>query len=152
MAVPSVLCQEPPTPDSPQASLVHSALLLPEPTVSGCKWNFVHWPFKSFLCLLLSLAVGQKPCCFSQPCYCGSFLGFWCCRLRSPARAPYFSEATPQPLKYPSSTSAAACGSQPALSYLLCSPYQSHCIEVASFICLWFLSSWCCLFFRVIFL
>ena len=36
-AVLSVLSPEPPTPDSTQASLVHSVLPLPEPKVSGYK-------------------------------------------------------------------------------------------------------------------
>ena len=46
-AVPSVLFPEPPTRDSPQASLFHSALLLLESSVSECKQHFVSWPFKS---------------------------------------------------------------------------------------------------------
>ena len=33
-------------PDSPHATLIHSALPLLESRVSGCKWNFVDWPFK----------------------------------------------------------------------------------------------------------
>ena len=28
-------------------TLVHSALLTLKPSVSGCKWDFVHWPLKS---------------------------------------------------------------------------------------------------------
>ena len=36
-AVPSILSPEPPTPDSPQDSLVHFALPLPEPMLSGSK-------------------------------------------------------------------------------------------------------------------
>ena len=45
-AAPAVLSLKLPSPDSPQAPLVHSALPLPEPRVSGCKLNFVGWPFK----------------------------------------------------------------------------------------------------------
>ena len=37
---------EPPTPDSLQASLDHSALPLPEPRVTGFTRKFVSWPFK----------------------------------------------------------------------------------------------------------
>ena len=33
-------------PRLPQASLANSVLPLPEPKVSGCQQNFVHWPFK----------------------------------------------------------------------------------------------------------
>ena len=41
MVVPSLLSPEPPAPDSPHTSLVHSALPLLEPRVSGCKHNCV---------------------------------------------------------------------------------------------------------------
>ena len=47
VALPSVLSPEPAAPDSPDASLVHSVLPLTESRVSGCKQNFVSWPFKS---------------------------------------------------------------------------------------------------------
>ena len=50
----SALSPEPPTPDSPHTSLVHSAHPLLEPRICGCKWYFVNWPFKR---LYASLAI-----------------------------------------------------------------------------------------------
>ena len=41
VALPSVLSLEPPVPDPPQVSPIHSALPMLEPRVSGCKLNFV---------------------------------------------------------------------------------------------------------------
>ena len=80
----SVLFPEPPAPDSPHVSLVHSALYMPKARVSGCKWNFVHWPFKK---LFESLAVcpwlRETLLPFTAGCYLSSFPGS--CRLGSPA-------------------------------------------------------------------
>lgn len=45
-AIPAVLSSEPQTQIFPHTILVHSALLLLELRVSGCKLDFVHWPFK----------------------------------------------------------------------------------------------------------
>ena len=74
MAVLSVLSPELPTPNSPQTSLVHSALPLLEPRVNGCKRNFVHWPFKR---LSASSAVSpwqiETLLLFTALCYFGSF-------------------------------------------------------------------------------
>ena len=69
-AVPSVPFPEPPYPDSPQVSLVHSALPLPELRVSIYKQNFVHWPFKR---LSVSLAISpwhtETLLLFTAACY-----------------------------------------------------------------------------------
>ena len=75
IAVPSVLSTEPPAPDSPQASLVDSAIPLPEPKVSGCRRNFVHWSFKR-----VSVSEAVSPCqietllLFTAGCYLDSSL------------------------------------------------------------------------------
>ena len=92
------------------------------------KWK----PFKS---LSVSTAFSPWPTelllLFTTGCYLGSFLAlvlqagqpsFW-------FQTPYFSGGTPWILKYPPSTSAAACRSQLVLSYLLCTLYQSCCAE-----------------------
>ena len=125
-----------PTPYSPQVSLVHSALPLPESSVSGSKWNFVHWPFKK-LSLQLPLPGRQKPCCFSQLGVTWVPFCLWCCRLGSTAwhldtTLLRGRGQTPWPLKYPSGTSALLVGSWPAVLYYLHTPYQSHCGEVLS--------------------
>ena len=110
VAVPSVLSPEPPAPDSPQ---VDSALPLLEPRVSGCKLNFVHWPFKR-----LSTSLGFSPwhtetlLLVTAGCYVGFFPSL-CYSLGSPVWVwtPHFSGGTPQLLKYPSRTLAATHGS-----------------------------------------
>ena len=85
LAVTSILSPDPPTPDFLQASLVHSALPLLEPRLSGCKLNCVHWP-----CKRLSAYVALIPwqtetlLLFTAGCYLGSFAAC-CCTLGSPA-------------------------------------------------------------------
>ena len=73
-ADPSALSPKPQIPDS-LAALVHSALPLLEPRVSGCKWNSVGWLFKR---LSASLAVSpwqtETLLLFTTKCYLGSFL------------------------------------------------------------------------------
>ena len=106
MVVPSVLSPEPLAPDSPHASLVHSALPLPEPRVSGCKQNFVHCPFKRLSAFLAISSCQQKPYCFSHPrviwdCFPSSGALGWGAQLR--VQPPHFSMSNPH--------SAAACGS-----------------------------------------
>ena len=129
-ALPSVHSPDPPTPGSPQAFLVHSSLCLPEPRVSGCKWGFVHWPFKRlFESPAVSLWQTETLQLFTAGCYLGTFC---CYRLGSLAWGLYsilLRGVGPQPLKYLSSTLAFSC--------LLCIPYQSHCGNVASIVCLW---------------
>ena len=57
MAVSSVFSPEPPTPDSPQVSLVHCIFPLLVPRVTNYKRNIVLWPFKKLsTCPALSLA------------------------------------------------------------------------------------------------
>ena len=106
--------QPPPhPPDSPQTSLVHSVLPLLAPRLSGCKWNCVIWPFKKLCAPQLSLPGREKSCCFSQLKVI--WVPFWpcCCRLGSLAWGldPILLRRNPQPLKYPSWTSAATRGS-----------------------------------------
>ena len=73
MAVPSVLFPEP-TPDSPYASLVHSALSLLELRVSVCKWNFVCWPFKRLSASPVNIPWWiETLLLFTARCYLGSF-------------------------------------------------------------------------------
>ena len=137
--VPSILSPDPLTPNSPQMSLVYSALPLPEPRVSGCKQNFVHWPFKR-LSASPTISPFQKPCYFSQLDVIWVTFWLWCYRLGNPAWGldPTFSGVTPQLLKYPSRTLAATFWSPaPALSHLLGIPYQSCCSERGSSIYPW---------------
>ena len=110
VAAPSVPSPEPPSPDSPQVPLVPCVLTLPESRVSGCKRNFVCWPFKS---LQPSFTGKEKPCCFSLLDVIRVPFWLWCCRMGSPAwdLDPTFLRGNPRLLKYPSGTSAAACGS-----------------------------------------
>ena len=76
VAFPSVLVPEPPTPDSPQSSSVHSALLLLEPRVNGYKWNFVCGPFeKPSESPVISPWQIETSLLFTAICYLGSFLG-----------------------------------------------------------------------------
>ena len=62
--------------DSPQASLVHSSLPLPVPRVSGCKPNFVLWPFKR-LCASPDISpwLIEPLLLFTAGYYLGSFSG-----------------------------------------------------------------------------
>ena len=104
----------PPAPDSPHTSVVHCALTLVEPRVSGCKRNFWHWPFKS-----LSESPAVSPWqtetlqFFTAGCYLSSFYGsgaiVWGHQLG--VYIPHTSEGPPWPPKYPSGTSAATHGS-----------------------------------------
>ena len=83
VADPSALSSEPPAPDSPHEPLVHSALPLLEPTVSGCKRNLVWWPFKwLFASPTASPWQTETPLFFTARCYLGS-VWLWCCRLWS---------------------------------------------------------------------
>ena len=85
VAVLSVLSPKPPTADSTQVSLVHSALPFPAPRVNGSKRNFLCWPFNR---LSASPAISPWPIepllLFTTGCYLGSFW-LWCYRLGSPA-------------------------------------------------------------------
>ena len=137
VAVPSVLSPKPPTPNSPPATLVHSALPLPEPRVSGCKWNFVN-------CIKrLSASPDVSPwqietlLLFTAGCYLGSFQA-WYCRLGSPAWGidPTLLRGNPHGhWIIPSGLQLPHVGAQPALWHLLHTPYQSHCGDVASSTC-----------------
>lgn len=60
-AVLSAPSSEPPIPDSAHTALAHSAFPLPEPKVSDCKLNLVHWPFER-----VSVFRAVSPC-FSWP-------------------------------------------------------------------------------------
>ena len=74
-AVPSVLTPEPPGPDCPEASLVHSAHSLLEPRVSGCKQNFVGWLFRRLSkSPIFSTSQTETLLLFRAGCYLGSFL------------------------------------------------------------------------------
>ena len=83
-AVPSVFSLEPPALNSSQVSLVHFALPLPEPRVSGCKQNFVHLPFKR-LSASLCLPGRQNPDAFHSHVLYGFLSWFSGCKLGSPA-------------------------------------------------------------------
>ena len=69
-------------------------------------------PLRGSLSLKLSLPDRQKPCWFSQLDVIWFPFWFWCCRLGNPAWVRLHSSQgqPPQPLKYPSRTSAAALG------------------------------------------
>ena len=141
VVVAPVLSPEPPTPDSPQVSLVHSVLSLPEPRVSGCKQNYMcFWPFKRLSeCPAVSLWQTETLLLFTAGCYLSSFQ-LWCCREARLGCRPHISQGNPQLLKYPSGSSAAAPGS-PASSPLTpsphCRPVSSCGGEVLSSVCLW---------------
>ena len=74
VAIPLALSPEQQTPVSPHVTLVHSALPVLEPRVSGCDQDFVHWLFKGMLMSLavsyLSLAV-RIPTNFHSQMLCG---------------------------------------------------------------------------------
>ena len=137
-----MLSPEPPATDSPQASLVHSALPLLKPSVSGYKQNYVHWPLKRLSeSPDISLWQTETLVLFTAGCWLGSLLALvlWagepCLVFR-----PYTSHREPPPtcplpLKYPSGTLAAAHGS-PASSHLSALP-TSHVLVK------WFLSVHC---------
>ena len=83
-AVPSVFDPEPPALDSPHVPIVHSALPLLEPRLSGCKWNFMPWPLKRLSASpVVSPRWTETPLLFTAGCYLSSFPGS--CRLGSPA-------------------------------------------------------------------
>ena len=135
MAVLSLLSPKPPAPHY-HVSLVHSALPLLEPRVSGCKQNFVCWPFKRLSAFpAISPWQTETLLLFTAGCHLGSFpssgdIG-WGAQL---GVRPHTSQGDPaQSLKYPSGTSAASLGAQPALSHL-CTPYQYIVVK-------WFLLS-----------
>ena len=138
--VPLVLSPEPPTLDSSQVSLVNSALPLPGPRVSGCMGNFVCLPSKG-LSASPAVSDGQKPCCLSQLDVIWVPFQLWCCRLERKAWGldPTFLKGNP-PVHWHilAELQLLPMGAQPALSHLLCPPYQSRCGEVV------FLSVHCC--------
>ena len=76
---------EPQTQDFPHATLVCSAFPLPEPRVSGYKWNFECWPFKrepvslANSCFLL----GDRMLLFTARCYVCTSSHLWCSGLDS---------------------------------------------------------------------
>ena len=75
MTLPLVISPEPPTPDALQVSLVHSALPLLEPRVSGYKGNFVRWPFMwASVSPTVSPGQAETLLLFTAGCYLGSFL------------------------------------------------------------------------------
>ena len=112
-AVPSVLSPEPPTPDSPQASLIHFALPLLEPRVSDYKWNFVGWSFKRLWVSSVLTPANRNSAAFHS-CLLSGFLSSssavgWGAQL-----GVYTSHFLGQPswlLNYPSGTSSAVHGS-----------------------------------------
>ena len=141
VVVPSVLSPEPPTPDSPHASLIHFALTLPEPMVHGCKWNFVCWLFKRLSAsLVTSLWQTETPLHFTAICYLGFFPSFgaigWGAQvlvytlLFSRGIPPSHGNILPGFQQPP-------IGAQLAFSNLLHTLYQSLCGDVASSICHW---------------
>ena len=129
VAAPSVFFQEPPIPDSPQAALVQSALLLPVPRIWGCKWNFMFQPFKQ-----PSPPGRQTPCCFSQLDVIWIPFQLSFCMLGSLAwgldptllRGISLGSDIPPALQLP------PMGAQPSFFWLLHTPYQSCCGEVVS--------------------
>ena len=136
MAIPSVLSLETPDPDSLHTSPVYSALPLLEPRVSGCKWNFVLWPFKR-LSAFLAVSPWQTEILllFTAECYLGSFpasggepnLEF---RAHTSLGEPPATEISLWCLTPP-------VGAQPTLYHLLCTPYQLCFGEVFSSVCPW---------------
>ena len=82
-AVPSVHSPESPTTDFLQVSVVHSALSLLKPTISGYKWNFLTWPFKWLSESPIISPWQKEPCCFSQLSVFWVPFWIWCCRLGS---------------------------------------------------------------------
>ena len=130
---------DPPTPESPQASLVHSALPLPEPRLSGCKQNVVCWPFKR-----LSASPAASPWPTEPPATfhrwmlsgflsCSSTVG-WQAHLG--VQALHFSGGSPQLLKYPPELQLPPVGSpaSPLMPSLHSLPVPG---EVVSSVCLW---------------
>ena len=79
VVVPSAILLELQIPVSPLNTLVCSALPVPEPRVSGCERDFVHWPFKSVPVSLTDLnvfLVNRIPAVFHSQILCGHlFLG-----------------------------------------------------------------------------
>ena len=70
------LCPEPSTPDSPHVSLVCSIFPLPQPRVSGYKWNFVLAFLRASLSVQLSLPGRTETLLlFTASGYLGSFPG-----------------------------------------------------------------------------
>ena len=66
-------------------SLVHSAISLPEPRVSGCKWNFVCWIFKRFSESPAFAPWQTETPVFHRHMLLGFPSRFWYYRLESPA-------------------------------------------------------------------
>ena len=68
-AVSSALSPEPQTPACPHPTPFCFILSLPDTRVSGCKWDFMNWPFKRVpvSSRLLSLPGRQNPHWYSQP-------------------------------------------------------------------------------------
>ena len=136
----SALSPELPTLVSLYVSLVHSALLLLEPSISSWEWNFVCWTFKR---LSLSLAIcpwwTEILLLFTARCYLGSFpsLVLYAGEPSLGFRPHVSKEECPSCWnKYPSGTSAAMHETQPALSCLH-APCQSCCDEMVSSVCPW---------------
>ena len=97
-AISSVLSPESPTPDSPQASLVHSALPLSQPRLSGCNKILCIGPLRGCVCLQPSLPGRKKPCCFHSWMLSGFLSGSdavgWGAQLRV-YHPPNFSRGSP---------------------------------------------------------
>ena len=98
--------------DSPQVSLVHSALPLPEPRVSGCKQNFVCWPFKR-LSVSSAISSWQIELLLLFSCMLFGFLSSSHAVGRTPVLCldPTLLSGNPLPMKYPPTTLVTPCGS-----------------------------------------
>ena len=86
LSIPSALFLEPQTPDSSHATLGFSALPPLELRVSGCKRNFVHWPFKIVpVSPVASDSPWQTetPLLFTARCYVVASFWLWCSGMRS---------------------------------------------------------------------
>ena len=76
MADSSALSPEPPTPDSPHMTPVHSPLPPLESRVSGYKQNCVCWPFK-WIAASLAISPWQTETLllFTSGCFVAAFIG-----------------------------------------------------------------------------
>ena len=131
---------EPLTPDSPQVSLVLSALPLPEPRVHSYKQNFVLWPFKR-LSASPAISPWQRETLrlFTAGCCLGSFMALVLLAGQpSLGFRPHTSQAEPLSCwNIPQALQLLPVGAQSALLCLLCTPYQPCCGEVVSSVSPW---------------
>ena len=130
-----------PTPTSPRLPLSSSNPLWPPYARTQGKWlqmNFVCWPFKK---LSVSLAVSptqtEALLLFRAGCYMGFFLALLLYAGEpSLGFKPHTSQGVPVHWNVPVVPQLQTVGAQPALSCLFPPPYQSHCGEVVSSVCL----------------